>query len=98
MRLLSISFLLFCAIATVLAASSTKKKTVTTKRSAVKKSSSTSSSSSYGDHRLITYVVDWEVPESISWDKLDHIAYAFAEPNSKGDLESFTASNLKSGT
>jgi hypothetical protein len=28
---------------------------------------------------------------------LDHIAYAFAEPNSKGALESVTASNLKSG-
>lgn len=51
----------------------------------------------YGKHRLTTYVVDWEVPKSIQWHKLDHIAYAFAEPNAKGELKSYTAGTLKSG-
>lgn len=50
----------------------------------------------YGKHRLTTYVVDWEVPKSIQWNKLDHIAYAFAEPNAKGELKSYTAGTLKS--
>lgn len=50
----------------------------------------------YGKQRLITYVVDWEVPKNIKWNKIDHIAYAFAEPNAKGELKSYTSSNLKS--
>lgn len=49
----------------------------------------------YGKHRLVTYVVDWEIPKSINWKQLDHIAYAFAEPDSKGTLKSFTKGNLK---
>lgn len=49
------------------------------------------------DHKLVAYVVDWDIPKSIRWDHLDHIAYAFAEPNENGDLESYSGSNLKSG-
>lgn len=65
------------------------------KKSIVKYSGT--SSNIYGKHRLISYVVDWEVPKKIKWDQMDHIAYAFAEPNESGKLESFSDDNLKSG-
>ncbi|KAI7894397.1 glycoside hydrolase [Mucor mucedo] len=55
-----------------------------------------SASDIYGKHRLISYVVDWEIPETIKWDQMDHIAYAFAEPNESGELKSYTDSNLES--
>lgn len=48
----------------------------------------------YGKHSLITYVVDWEVPSNIAWNKIDHAIYSFAEPNSKGQLQSFSSSSL----
>ncbi|GAA5811790.1 hypothetical protein MFLAVUS_005233 [Mucor flavus] len=47
------------------------------------------------DHKLVAYVVDWDIPKSIRWDHLDHIAYAFAEPNENGELESYSGNNLK---
>lgn len=62
--------------------------------SLIKKSSV--ASNVYGKHRLISYVVDWEIPKTINWDQMDHIAYAFAEPNESGKLESYSDSNLKS--
>ncbi|KAI8091858.1 glycoside hydrolase [Thamnidium elegans] len=49
----------------------------------------------YGSHQLITYVVDWDIPTSIPWDKLDHIAYAFAVPNQQGELTQFDEVQLK---
>lgn len=55
-----------------------------------------SSKKSYGKHKVISYVVDWEVPKKINWSKLDHVAYAFAEPDKTGSLKSFTSSTLKS--
>jgi chitinase len=75
---------------------STLKKKIST---SIKKSSSVSKRTSkiYGKQRLVTYIVDWEVPKNIKWDKLDHVAYAFAEPNANGELASYTESNLKSG-
>lgn len=74
---------------------STLKKKMTTITSI--KKSSVSKSKIFGKQRLVTYIVDWEVPKNIPWDKLDHIAYAFAEPNANGELGSYTDSNLKSG-
>ncbi|KAI9473935.1 MAG: glycoside hydrolase superfamily [Benjaminiella poitrasii] len=73
--------------------SSSTKKTSTNRSNTIKKAST---KSIYGKHRLITYIVDWEVPESINWDQFDHVAYAFAEPDKNGKLESYTSSNLKS--
>jgi GH18 family chitinase len=70
----------YCAIASVIAFPSIQKRCTI--------------NDMYGKHRLVTYVVDWEIP-TINWDQLDHIAYAFAEPNSEGTLESFTESSLK---
>jgi chitinase len=52
----------------------------------------------YGKHKLISYVIDWEVPKKINWSQLDHIAYSFAEPDKTGSLKSFTSSTLKSCT
>lgn len=75
-----------------------KKSLTTAKKSNKNDSSSTLTASKiYGKHRLSAYVVDWEIPKSIQWNKLDHIVYAFAEPNEKGELKSFTDSTLKSG-
>lgn len=62
----------------------------------MKKSNIALSSNIYGKHRLISYVVDWEIPKTINWDQMDHVAYAFAEPNESGALESYSDSNLKS--
>ena len=66
---------------------------MTTKKRAAKPS--TSGNSIYGKQRLISYVVDWDIPKNIKWEQLDHVAYAFAEPNEKGELGSYTDSNLK---
>ncbi|KAG1474658.1 hypothetical protein G6F56_000221 [Rhizopus delemar] len=48
----------------------------------------------YGKHSLITYVVDWDIPASIPWNKLDHISYAFAIPNKSGTLSGFNKPQL----
>ncbi|KAI7907571.1 glycoside hydrolase superfamily [Cokeromyces recurvatus] len=55
-----------------------------------------SSKNIYGKHKLITYIVDWDIPHNIKWDLFDHVSYAFAEPNKNGELKSFSGSNLKS--
>ncbi|KAL1935622.1 hypothetical protein VTP01DRAFT_4762 [Rhizomucor pusillus] len=47
-------------------------------------------------HRLTAYVVDWALPVSIHWDMLDHVHYAFAIPDSDGNLSGFDSSQLKS--
>lgn len=77
----------------------TKHKTTkhkTTKHKTTKhKTTKHSATNIYGKHRLIAYVVDWEVPSTISWSKFDHVAYAFAEPDANGALKSFTDSVLK---
>jgi chitinase len=52
----------------------------------------------YGKHKLISYVVDWEIPKTIPWKKMDHVAYAFAEPSKDGTLGSFTPEYLKKCT
>lgn len=81
--------------------SSKKKHTTTTKHKTTKhkttkhKTTKHSATNIYGKHRLIAYVVDWEVPSTISWSKFDHVAYAFAEPDANGALKSFTDSVLK---
>ncbi|KAG2192675.1 hypothetical protein INT46_006826, partial [Mucor plumbeus] len=72
----------------------TKHKTTkhkTTKHKVTKRSTT----NIYGKHRLIAYAVDWEIPSTISWNKFDHVAYAFAEPDANGALKSFTDSVLK---
>lgn len=51
----------------------------------------------YGKHSLITYVVDWDIPASIPWNKLDHISYAFAIPNKSGTLSGFNKPQLIKG-
>ncbi|KAI8889545.1 glycoside hydrolase family 18 protein [Backusella circina FSU 941] len=61
-------------------------------------SASCATSKIYGKHNLISYVVDWEIPKNIPWDKMDHVAYAFAEPSKDGTLGSFTPDYLKSFT
>ncbi|KAI8063346.1 glycoside hydrolase superfamily [Gilbertella persicaria] len=52
----------------------------------------------YGKHRLVSYVVDWEIPKSINWSLMDHVVYAFAEPDVHGNLKEITSSSLKSFT
>lgn len=37
------------------------------------------------------------LPDSIQWDLLDHVHYAFAIPDSDGKLSGFDSSQLKSG-
>lgn len=73
----------------------TKKKTTTKKHATKSSSVSAASADIYGKHRLIAYVVDWEIPSTVNWDKVDHVAYAFAEPDATGALKSFTDSLLK---
>lgn len=86
-------------IATTTKHKTTKHKTTkhkTTKHKTTKhKTTKHSATKIYGKHRLIAYVVDWEVPSTISWSKFDHVAYAFAEPDANGALKSFTDSVLK---
>lgn len=89
--------LLCCAVASALASTKHHPIKYSTKRYATGKNSSSSKKLSYGSHRLITYIVDWDVPSTINWGKLDHVTYAFAEPNAEGKLESITSTNLKSG-
>lgn len=84
-NLAAILVALYCAIASVVALPSFLSKRCTI-------------NDMYGKHRLVTYVVDWEIPSVINWDQLDHVAYAFAEPDSEGTLESFTKENLASCT
>ncbi|KAI8881284.1 glycoside hydrolase family 18 protein [Backusella circina FSU 941] len=52
----------------------------------------------YGEHRLIAYVVDWDIPKHIPWGKLDHIAYAFAVPDEHGNLVEFDKEQLREVT
>lgn len=73
----------------------TKKKTTTKKHATKSSSVSAAAADIYGKHRLIAYVVDWEIPSTVNWDKVDHVAYAFAEPDANGALKSFTDSLLK---
>ena len=78
----------------------TKKYTTkhTTKHtSSNKKNTPNTSSLTFPNHKVVAYVLDWDIPKNIKWDKLDHIAYAFAEPNANGVLKGFDGSNLKSG-
>lgn len=70
-----------------------KSKKHTTKKASVKKVND----KSYPNHKVIAYVLDWDIPKNIQWSKLDHIAYAFAEPDAKGNLKGFESGNLKSG-
>jgi chitinase len=75
---------------------STNSKHKTTKHKTTKhKATKRSTTNIYGKHRLIAYAVDWEIPSTISWNKFDHVAYAFAEPDANGALKSFTDSVLK---
>jgi chitinase len=70
-----------------------KTKKHTTKKASVKKVND----KSYPNHKVIAYVLDWDIPKNVQWSKLDHIAYAFAEPDAKGNLKGFESGNLKSG-
>ncbi|KAI8139946.1 glycoside hydrolase superfamily [Fennellomyces sp. T-0311] len=47
-------------------------------------------------HKLTAYVVDWDLPKSIPWDKLDYINYAFGVPNQHGQLTLFDPDQLRS--
>ncbi|KAG1147670.1 hypothetical protein G6F37_005651 [Rhizopus arrhizus] len=69
-----------------------KTKKHTTKKASVKKVND----KSYPNHKVIAYVLDWDIPKNVQWSKLDHIAYAFAEPDAKGNLKGFESGNLKS--
>lgn len=80
---------------TVKKKTTTKKKATTKKHTTKSTSVSAASADIYGKHRLIAYVVDWEIPSTVNWDKVDHVAYAFAEPDANGALKSFTDSLLK---
>ncbi|CAO3623096.1 unnamed protein product [Mucor fragilis] len=83
---------------TVKKKTTTKKKATTKKHTTKSTSVSAASADIYGKHRLIAYVVDWEIPSTVNWDKVDHVAYAFAEPDANGALKSFTDSLLKKFT
>ncbi|KAI9276212.1 glycoside hydrolase superfamily [Sporodiniella umbellata] len=48
----------------------------------------------YGQHQLVAYIVDWDLPSTLPWDKIDHIAYAFAIPKKSGKLEGFNKTQL----
>ncbi|KAG1054949.1 hypothetical protein G6F43_003063 [Rhizopus delemar] len=48
----------------------------------------------FGSHKLVAYIVDWDLPRTIYWDKLDHVSYAFAVPNKEGDLNGFNKTQL----
>ncbi|EIE91459.1 hypothetical protein G6F46_010811 [Rhizopus delemar] len=61
-----------------------------------KKNTPNASSLTFPNHKVVAYVLDWDIPKNIKWDKLDHIAYAFAEPNANGVLKGFDGNNLKS--
>ncbi|KAI8357261.1 glycoside hydrolase superfamily [Blakeslea trispora] len=56
------------------------------------------SKKAYGKHRLIGYVVDWELPKSINWGLFDHAVYSFSEPDAHGNMKSFSGSLLQSFT
>ncbi|KAI8370835.1 glycoside hydrolase superfamily [Choanephora cucurbitarum] len=56
------------------------------------------SKKTYGKHRLIAYVVDWELPKSVNWNLLDHVVYSFSEPDAQGNMKGFTSSSLQSFT
>ncbi|KAL0075401.1 glycoside hydrolase family 18 protein [Phycomyces blakesleeanus] len=51
--------------------------------------------SAYGSRHLSAYIVDWNIPKSIPWTKLDHVIYSFAIPNKDGKLGDFDANQLK---
>lgn len=66
------------------------------KKSTTKKTPTTHAhQKAYPKHKIVAYVLDWDTPKNIAWNKLDHIVYAFAEPNAKGDLKNFDGNNLK---
>ncbi|KAI8338703.1 glycoside hydrolase superfamily [Chlamydoabsidia padenii] len=46
--------------------------------------------------KLSAYIVDWELPSKIAWSKLDHVYYAFAEPDRTGALGQFDKNQLRS--
>lgn len=43
----------------------------------------------------VLYVHIQDIPKSIPWEKLDHIAYAFAVPNQQGELTQFDEAQLR---
>ncbi|GAB5589666.1 hypothetical protein Unana1_04566 [Umbelopsis nana] len=45
---------------------------------------------------LYAYIVDWEIPKDIQWSKVDHVIYAFAEPDQQGKLTNFDSQQLQS--
>ncbi|CEG74765.1 hypothetical protein RMATCC62417_09920 [Rhizopus microsporus] len=48
----------------------------------------------FGQHKLVAYLVDWDIPTAIPWEKLDHVAYAFAVPDASGNLTQFDKAQL----
>ncbi|KAH8547829.1 glycoside hydrolase superfamily [Umbelopsis sp. PMI_123] len=60
-------------------------------------SSSVACGSSPKTHgKVSAYVVDWELPTNISYNKLDHLLYSFAIPDKTGALGQFSVSQLQS--
>lgn len=56
-----------------------------------------SSTRIFGQHKLVAYLVDWDIPTVIPWEKLDHVAYAFAVPDTSGNLTQFDKAQLMKG-
>jgi chitinase len=48
-------------------------------------------------HKKCTHYYTKDVPKVIPWEKLDHIAYAFAVPDKNGDLSMFEEKQLQKG-
>ncbi|SAM05821.1 hypothetical protein [Absidia glauca] len=46
--------------------------------------------------KLSAYVTDWALPSKIAWSKLDHVYYAFSEPDKSGALGQFDKNQLHS--
>ncbi|ORX55758.1 glycoside hydrolase [Hesseltinella vesiculosa] len=46
--------------------------------------------------RLTAYVTDWDMADSIAWEKLDQVIYAFGVPDKTGRIGQFDTSQLKS--
>ncbi|KAI9266938.1 glycoside hydrolase superfamily [Sporodiniella umbellata] len=74
----------------------TKKTNRKTKKVAKKNPKKTNSDKSYPKHKIVAYVLDWDIPKNVKWGEVDHLAYAFAEPDVKGNLKNFDSHNLKS--
>ncbi|CDH48511.1 acidic mammalian chitinase [Lichtheimia corymbifera JMRC:FSU:9682] len=56
----------------------------------------TCNAAKHKDGGVIAYVVDWDLPSKIAWNKLDQVIYSFAEPEKNGKLSGFDESQLKS--